>query len=381
MANASDFINVAYEALDVFNREATGFLPAVDMSASLSRAAIGETIRVPRSEVGASSEIVPGMTPPNGDAPVDDLVDVVIEKSTSIKIAMGNPETNKAESDSGTYNELMRRRFESAYRTLANEIEAYNAAKAVAGASRAVGTAGTTPFAGTDMMDFAKLNQVLTDNGCPMDNRQIVLNSTAFANLSGKNGNLFKVGDFGSGDFIHTGFTTLPLYGFKVWQSAQITTHACGTGTGYLVNGAVAAKGKSITVDTGTGTVLAGDIITIAGDTDNYVVGTGITAAGTLVINRPGLVKAAADNVAVTLNTTPFLPSVAFHKSAIVMGARKPYVGEGDVAKGMFDVYDAKSGLTFEVRMYGGYHTGMLEVAIAYGSKVIQPENVAMLLG
>lgn len=378
---SSDFINIAYQALGEFNRESVGFIPSVDMNANVSRAAIGQTIRAPRSEAGASSDIVPNMTAPSGTTPTDDYVDVVIEKSKSVKISMGDPDTNQAEKDSGTYNELMIRRFESAYRTLANELELYTAGKAAIGASRATGTAGTTPFAGTDMMDFARLNQILTDNGCPQTDRQLVLNSTAFSNLSGKNGNLFKVGDFGSADFIHTGFTAQPLYGFKIWQSAQFVTHAADTGTAYVTDGDVAAKGKSFVLKTGTGNITAGNYVTFAGDDNKYVVGTGVTAAGTMIINAPGARSAVASGTAVTANATAFLPSLAFHKSAIVLGVRKPYVGEGDEANFVFDVFDAKSGITFEVRQYGGYHTGMIEVGIAYGAKVVQAENVALLLG
>jgi hypothetical protein len=44
-----------------------------------------------------------------------------------------------------------------------------------------------------------------------------------------------------------------------------------------------------IALVTGTGTVLAGDVVTFAADSNNkYVVGTGVAAPGTISLNAPG---------------------------------------------------------------------------------------------
>jgi hypothetical protein len=55
--------------------------------------------------------------------------------------------------------------------------------------------------------------------------------------------------------------------GFDFMSSTQMTDHTTGTAaktTGYLVNGAT-QTGAALTVDTGTTTLLAGDVITLAG--------------------------------------------------------------------------------------------------------------------
>ncbi len=80
--------------------------------------------------------------------------------------------------------------------------------------------------------------------------------------------------------------------------------HTNGTASGYLVNTASAAIGDlTVIVDTGTGTFTVGDVITFAGDTQEYLI-TKAYAGGAGTINIfPGLVAAPADNAAITLGT------------------------------------------------------------------------------
>lgn len=74
-----------------------------------------------------------------------------------------------------------------------------------------------------------------------------------------------------------------------------------GTGTSYLLNDASAAIGDTvIPVDGGSGTIIIGDYITIAGHTKGYEVTVALTG-GNLTIASPGLAFAHADNAAVTV--------------------------------------------------------------------------------
>ena len=76
-----------------------------------------------------------------------------------------------------------------------------------------------------------------------------------------------------------------------------------GTGVGYVVNNPLnyGIGEKSIALDGGTGTVLAGDVITFAGDINQYTVVTGIELPGTITIADPGLIKPLIDETAMTI--------------------------------------------------------------------------------
>lgn len=80
--------------------------------------------------------------------------------------------------------------------------------------------------------------------------------------------------------------------------------HINGTASGYLVNTGSAAIGDStLVVDTGTGTFTVGDVFTVAGDTQQYIITKAHSSgAGTLEFFPP-LVAAPADNAAITLGT------------------------------------------------------------------------------
>jgi hypothetical protein len=97
-------------------------------------------------------------------------------------------------------------------------------------------------------------------------------------------------------------------------QLARALLHQYGSGTlaglrvvarhrpahGYLSNGAFAIGDTTISVDTGTGTILAGEVITFAGDSIEYLVARAL-ASNVVTIASPGLRAAVADNTAITV--------------------------------------------------------------------------------
>ena len=71
---------------------------------------------------------------------------------------------------------------------------------------------------------------------------------------------------------------------------------------------------------TGTGTILAGDVVTFAGDSNKYVVATAFSG-GSFTINAPGLRAALADNTAITVGNTA-AQNVAFDRNSILLATR-----------------------------------------------------------
>jgi hypothetical protein len=161
-------------------------------------------------------------------------------------------------------------------------------------------------------------------------------------------------------------------------RSAQIGKPAVGAGASYVLNGAHAVGDKNVVIKTGTGTVLAGDVVTINGL--KYVVNTGVTAAGTIVLNS-GLMAAGADGDTVTVNAAARRNAI-IHRDAVELALRPlaiPY--GGDAAKDMMSVQDPVSGLAFTLCHYVGFKKSMIEIGVLYGSKVWLPDFTALHLG
>jgi len=382
MANTlTGIIPTLYEALNTVSREMVGFIPAVRSDSNAERAAVGQTVRVPLGEAGALEDIVAGQQPANSGDTTVGYADIAITKSKAAPVRW-NGEEQKAVGSSGVYNQVLADQFTDAMRKLVNAVEVDLAVAAKVGASRAYGTAGTSPF-GTagDLSDFAGVLQILEDNGAPKSDLQLVLGSAAMANLRGKQSVLFKVNEAGSNDMLRNGMTDR-VQGFALRNSAGISLHTKGTGASYVTSGSTAVGGSSIALVTGTGTVLSGDIVTFAADAANkYVVGTGVAAPGTIMLNKPGarVVIATANALTVGGNYTP---NVAFSRSAIVLAARAPAVPTGgDSADDSIMLTDPISGLTFEVRVYRQYRQVKYEVCLAWGCAAIKSEHIALLAG
>ncbi|WP_270369727.1 P22 phage major capsid protein family protein, partial [Escherichia coli] len=290
-------IPTIYTALDVVSREQVGFIPAVAKNAKADAAAKDQTVTAPVAPEAKTEDIVPGPSAPNtGDQNIG-TVDVKITKSKMAPVKW-NGEEQLALGPSGTYNTILADQFKQAFRALANEVEA-DLGALYFGASRAVGTAGTTPFGvKDDLSDAALARQVLEDNGAPTTDLQMVLGSTAIANLRGKQSVLFKVNESGTEQLLREGVLGR-LEGFNIHSSAGVKRAPKVAATGYLVNGEKKEGDVLISIDTGSGSISAGQIVTFAGDPNQYVVAAAISNLITLA--APGLRQDLADDTAITV--------------------------------------------------------------------------------
>lgn len=382
MANTlTGIIPTLYEALNTVSREMSGFIPAVRRDSNAERAAVNQTVRVPIGEAGALEDISPGINPANSGDTTVGYADIVITKSKAAPVRW-NGEEQRAVGSNGTYNQVLADQFSDAMRKLVNAVEIDIAAECKIGAARAYGTAGTAPF-GTagDLSDFAGVLRILEDNGAPDTDLQLVLGSAALGNLRGKQSVLFKVNEAGSNDMLRNGMTDR-VQGFALRKSAGIQLHTKGTGASYVTSGSTAIDVEDIALITGTGTVLAGDVVTFAADSANkYVIGTGVSAPGTISLNKPGARVVIPTGNALTVGGN-YTPNAAFSRSAVVLAARAPAVPDGgDSADDSMMLTDPLTGMTFEVRVYRQYRQVKFEVCLAWGVKVVKPEHVALLIG
>lgn len=382
-------IPTLYEALNVVSREMVGFIPAVRRDSNAERAALNQTVRVPLGESGALEDITPGAAPAATGGTTVGYADIKITKSKAAPV-LWNGEEQRAVGTSGTYNKLLADQFTDAMRKLVNAVEIDLSVCAKQGASRAFGDPTGEPFATAGKFDeLAGTAKILDDNGAPSVDRQLVLGSTAIANLRGVQSVLFKVNEAGSSDMLRDGMTDR-LQGFALRYSAGIKQHVTGTAINdkWLVNGAGALGLTSIVTKDGTtasgGPIKIGDIVSFAAGTDKYIV-TGVTDGGvitsTLSLNAPGLVAALAGDEKI-VKSASYYPHAAFSRNAIVLAARAPAVPDGgDSADDSITITDPLTGMTFEVRVYRQYRQVKYEVCLAWGCAVVKPEHVALLIG
>jgi hypothetical protein len=384
----TNLIPTIYESLDVVAREMVGFIPAVTRNSSAERASVNQTILVPVTTPTSLIDNTPAVTSPdNGDHTVNS-VPMTIAKSKSYPIRW-NGEQQLGIRNAGTYENILGNQFQQAFRTLVNAMEADLFAAAYQGASRAYGTAGTAPF-GTagDLSDAANIRKILDDNGAPQSDLHLVLGSSAVVNLRGKQTILLKANENGSDAFRRSGaIAEVPLDGFMLHNSNAVQQVTKGTGASYVTSGSTAVGGTSIALVTGTGTVNAGDVVTFAADSNNkYVVNTGVSAPGTIVIGSPGARVTIATANALTVGNS-YTPNVAFHRSAIQLITRAPARPLGpngqpmDAADDVMIITDPISGISFEVAIYRQFKQVLFLVGLAWGANAIKPDNVCLLIG
>ena len=377
--NITALVPDIYEALDIVSRELTGMIPSATMNASASTAAVGQNIRVDVEPAGNVSDISPAMVVPDPTGQTSGSTDIVITKSRAAEFGFNGDEQLGLQG--AGYQNVRAAKIAQAIRAVTNEVET-DLCALQSTFSRAYGTAGSSPFnTANDYTDASNVLKILKDNGAPLQDNQLVIDTSAGVNLLGKQA---AVADAGSDSILRQG-VLLDVNGMPIRESAQVNTSVAGTSANAVSAGAHVVGQTAITLKaSGTGTIVAGDVITFAGDTNKYVVATGVAAVsgGALVIAAPGLqVAQGAGDKAITI-TAAATRNMAFNRSAIVLASRAPArPSEGDMATDVIVITDPRSGLSMEFAMYKGYRKVRYEVGLAWGVKNIKPEHTALLLG
>lgn len=369
----------AYAALNVVSRELVGLIPAVNRDSSADRLALGQTLRSAVAPVNtAGKDITPAMSLPSAADQTFTNEPLTITKSRAFPFSWTGEEQYSVSQGPGVLT-LSQQQIAQAIRAAVAEVSVDLYTTLRRGASRAYGTAGTTPFA-SNLADTAQVRKILDDNGAPSSDRSLIIDTTAGAALRTLT-QLTKVNEAGESGLLRQG-VLMDVHGFMIREEARITGVTKGTGASYLVNNAsgYGAGATTIAVDTGTGTILAGDIITFAGDTNKYVVKTAL-AAGSLEIQEPGLRQAVADNAAITLGNN-FTANLAFTRDAALLATRLPAApAQGDQAIVRETITDPLSGLSFELAVYPGYRMNVYELGLCWGVAMMNRRHSAILLG
>ena len=386
MANTlTGLIPTIYKSADRVLREQVGFIGAVFMDPSAEQAAKDQNITYDIVPTMSATDVTPAATPTEPSGITLTSGTMTISKVKKVPFVWnGEEQVSLGET---RYGQVKQNQFEQAFRTIVNEVESDLFLAVKRGASRAYGTAGTTPFAtAADLTDVAQIRKILVDNGAWTGDMHLVLNSSSGAQIRGKQSNLFKVNEAGDAAMLREGELG-NLEGFKLHESGQIVSHTKGTASGYLVDltAGYAVGSTTVHVDTGTGTILAGDILTntkTSRDTNKYVINTGFAGDGDgdIVLAKPGNLVAWVNNDPVAVGNS-YTGNFAFERNAVHLLTRTPKLPKEGALGDHEIITDPFSGISFLVSIYPAYHEVIVEVSLAWGVKAVKAEAIATLLG
>jgi len=387
MANTlTDLAPDLYAALDVVSRELVGMIPSVTVDARVNQAAVGQIVRshvVPAAN--ALIDNTPAMAFPTAAYQTIGNQEITITKSKSAPFSWQGNEQDLLASGAG-YMSVRANQMAQAMRKLVNDMEA-DLCALYATTSRAAGTVGTVPFV-SNTAALSAARKVLVDNGAPISDLQLVIDTNAGANLQ----TLFNINsarDQAAANLSDQGILTT-IGSTQVRESAQINTPTAGAMANATSTAAAFTVGQTVIplATAGTGVVAAGDVITFANDTNQYNIasvsfaGANPASGDTITLAAPGLRKAqgAATRAITVLAASP--RNMAFSRSAIVLATRMPErPAEGDLALDVMTIQDPRSGIAFEVSIYPGVRMVTYHIGLAWGVKNIKPEHTAQLLG
>lgn len=336
----------------------------------------GSTIDVPISSAIAVRDVAPAATPPSTEGVVPTSVPVPLTRWKEAPFYLDDSEQMQV------MDGFIPMQAEEAVKALANEVDLY-LLSLFSKFYGVAGTAGTTPFSDGTTKDATAMRTALNKQLAPLFPRHVVFDPEAEG--SALNVRAFQDASW-SGDVqaLLNGNLNVKL-GFRWWMDQNVGSHTAGTGTNYLVNNGAgyAAGTKTITVDTGTGTLLVGDIISFASHSQTYVVTSALAANS--VSFEPGLLVAVANDVAIigpgdTGGVGTHVLNGAFHRDAIAFATR-PLEKSSHPASVIGTMADPISGLTLRLEISRQHKRDEWSFDILYGAAVIRRELGVRLLG
>lgn len=249
-----------------------------------------------------------------------------------------------------------------------------------------VGTPGTTPFASAPTA-IQQAKTLLTRQRCPRFNRKVSLNSGAYGNATGLEA-FRNVMASASAETLREGEVSR-AYGFDWHEDVGLdglshvsTPLTAGAATANGVN-AVGATSISIAKATNASPLVAGDIITIAGSTQQYVVRSNTTLAvgNTSVPIAPALVRATAGGEAVTLAASTSL-NLAFHPYAFAFDSRpEARVDMPGVKSTVMSFVDDMTGIVLSLSIKEEYHQLGFYLSCLWGTRLVDPRLAVRIAG
>jgi len=340
-----------------------------------------QTITIPLSSAQSVGNVTPATSGPTSGNTTISSVSVTLNNWRNTYFGLNDQELTQIDAEKNFIPGQMR---ESAA-VLADDVNAYifGLYLGVYGYS---GTAGTTPFQ-TNARAITTAKKLLNQQKCPTSERfavlgndaaEEVLNLSSFADASQTGENRVKIeGEMGR------------KYGFDFYEDNAVVTHTAGTDAGAAtINsetvepiGETTIKLKAVG---GNLALLEGDIITIAGDTQTYVVDAdvSITSGSTDDCDIvPGLKVATAGDEAITIKATHIV-NLAFNRNAFAFVSMPTNTKIARQAGAIISsMQDPVTGIVLEAEIIRQYKQVVFDVSILYGASLIEPARACRIAG
>lgn len=356
----------------------------VNLDFSAEAAKKGSTIDVPISQTQTASDVTPSHVPSAPSDVVSDTVQISLNYWKKTNFHLTDADVGKIMAKEHFIPLQMGEAFEALAVAINQSVYAE-----YPGVYGYTGTAGTTPF--SDVGDATEARRILHLQKAPKLGRRGVLDFTAEAAA-------LKLAEFSDAEKIGSSGVKIEgeigrKYGIDWNSDDDVPTHTAGTiTTGAIVKAstvhAVGVKSVVCTTAATTGAValLEGDIISIAGDDQTYVLTADVTQASastdfTIAI-EPGLKVATAGSEAVTVKADHVV-NLAFHRDAFALAMRAPDAAMKEVYKreNSFTIADPVSGLVFRLELMSQYKQVVWEIDAMWGTKLVRPPLAVRIAG
>ena len=336
----------------------------------------GNTIDVTLPVSFTVSDVTPSSTPISPSSHTREVVQIAL--SYWRKATLHFTDKEAAEIAEGATSEDLN----SAMIALAEDVNSTILSVCSKGVYGYAGVAATTPFA-NDLSELISAKRKLFDQKCPPGGqRSLVIDGAAEENILG----LRSMQDYKGPETLRTG-NVGEVLGFGVYPDQQVYSHTLVGDDCALDDSVARAVGlKVLHMDGLTTAPAEGDVFTIAGDSQTYVVVSSTALAGTDsdVTFEPGLkvaIPAADGNEAVTFKAT-HVANMAFDKRAFALASR-PLAPAGGFTGGNIiqSMMDPVTGLGLNLEISRQHMQNVWVFSILFGTKCIRPEFACRIAG
>lgn len=343
----------------------------VNSDYSIEAARKGASIPIPVPvDLGTADNVTPAVTPPTPTDQTPTTVSITLDKWKHKMFHISDKERAEIEANANFIPNSMSSAIDSIAQAVNGDIFALY--KEVYGYT---GTAATTPFATTTEAATVARKQ-LNEQLCPKADRRFVLDFDAEANALSL-APFRDVSQAGNDSAVIEGEIGR-RFGFDFYSDHDVPTHTAGTGASYQLSAAATAGATSASVDTGTGTILVGDIVTFAGHTTTYTVTAALSGGSFSFL--PALTANVADNGAIAIKATHVV-NLAFNRDAFAFANRPLVLEDGQDPSMIITMQDPLTGISMRLEKIRGYKQTMYDIDILYGVKCIRPQLAVRVAG